>query len=485
MKKLTISKLFLYKHRFGIGYTVLALAFLAIIIILPIISPAGLSTAEMQSAVASKDLHFSNFATGEVADAPYHALQKLSIDIFGLSTYAIKLPSIVIAVVLGLLLVLLLNRWFKNNVAMLASIIAILSTPFLYLAGTGTPLIMLIFWPVLLLWLGSKIQGRDHPKPIYCFLFAFALLLALFTPYMIYLAFFIVLFAVLNPHLRFTIKKLPKFPLIVTGIIITSGIAALGYSFFSHPELIAQFFTAVGFSGDQYLNNIKAGILPFFFSNNSDSVFLSPMFGLAALALALVGLISTAKGFFASRNAIASCFIVFAVVLSGFNSEAAILLVVPFAILIAHGLRYILEKWYGLFPENPYARVFAIFPISLFLGIIIVSDLSHYIFGYRYNPSVADQFHNDLVLIQDNLLDQPTTLLVAADTTEHDFYRLLEDNTDLTVTSEAPDKVTERLATLGKWPEDINGELTRIITSPKSDNSDRIYVYTLVTENKE
>lgn len=484
MKKLTISKLFLYKHRFGIGYAVLALAFLAIIIILPLVSPTGLSTAEMQSAVTSENLHFSNFTTGELADAPYHALQKISIDLFGLSAYAVKLPSIIIAALLGLLLVLLLNRWFKNNVAMLASIIAILSTPFLYLAGTGTPLIMLVFWPVLLLWLGSKIQGRNHPKPIYCFLFAFALLLALFTPYMIYLAIFIVLFAILNPHLRFTIKKLPKIPLIVTGVIILSGLAALGYGFFRHPDLVAQLFTATSFDGSQYLNNIKAGILPFFFGNNSDSVFLSPMFGLAALALALVGLISTAKGFFASRNAIASCFIVFAVILSGFNPEAAVLLVIPFAILTAHGLRYILEKWYGLFPENPYARVFAIFPISLFLGIIIVSDLSHYIFGYRYNPAVADQFNNDLVLIQENLLDQPTTLLIAANTTEYNFYQLLKDN-NLTVASAIPNQPTGRLATLGKWPEKINGELNTIITSPKSHNSDRIYVYTVKTENKE
>lgn len=75
---------------------------------------------------------------------------------FGLSVYSVKLPSIIIGTMLGGLLILLLNRWFKNNVALLASILAVLSASFLYLAGSGTPLIMLVFWPTLLLWLDPK-----------------------------------------------------------------------------------------------------------------------------------------------------------------------------------------------------------------------------------------------------------------------------------------------------------------------------------------
>ena len=163
MSKLVISKLFLYRYRFIIGYVVLGLAFLALIICLPMISPSGLSDLERESTVASYNLHFSSITSGDLLDLPYHILQKLSILAFGLTPYAIKLPSILIGIVLGLLLILLLNRWFKSNVALLASILTVLSTPFLYLAGSGTPLIMLIFWPTLLLWLGSKIQGEKAP----------------------------------------------------------------------------------------------------------------------------------------------------------------------------------------------------------------------------------------------------------------------------------------------------------------------------------
>ena len=150
MGKLTISKLFLYRHRYGIGYTLLFLSFLALIFLIPLVSPGGLSETEMSSAVASNNLSVETAMRGDIVDLPYHILQKVSIDFLGLNTYAIKLPSIIISVFLGLLFVLLLNRWFKNNVSLLASSFVVLSTPFLFLAGSGTPLIMLVFWPTLL-----------------------------------------------------------------------------------------------------------------------------------------------------------------------------------------------------------------------------------------------------------------------------------------------------------------------------------------------
>ena len=88
---------------------------------------------------------------GDLVDLPYRLAQKASIKFLGLSAYSIKLPSIVVGLLLGLMLILLLNRWFKSNVSLLASCLMVLSTPFLYLAGTGTPLIMVVFWPTLLL----------------------------------------------------------------------------------------------------------------------------------------------------------------------------------------------------------------------------------------------------------------------------------------------------------------------------------------------
>ena len=487
MKKHTISKMFLYRHRFVIGYVLLALFFVGTLIILPAITPNGLSKAEMESVVTSQNIHYKTLLEDNVIDLPYHMLQKASIMVFGLTIYSIKLPSIIIGAFLGFLLILLLNRWFKNNVAIMASILAVLSSSFLYIAGSGTPLIMMVFWPTLLFWLGSKIQGENKPKPLYSFIFAFALLLSLFTPYMIYLAIFIVFYALVHPHLRFTIKNLPKVPFVIATLIVLGVGAFLVMNALKSENTISGLLFMDDFSWSHYFENIKTALLPFFqWSGMVESTFLAPLIGLASLALAITGLISTYRGFFASRNSIATYLIIFSIIISGFNPDCAILLILPLAILIAHGFRYILNQWYGLFPENPYARVFGIIPISIFLVIMITSDISHFVFGYRYNPAVANEFSNDLALIRKNV-DEGATLVVE-DKLEYNFYKILEhspifniENTKkIAVINSFPgsDFITERLVTLGRVDhEKSDYELSRIITNSKLENSDRLYFY--------
>ena len=493
MKKVIISKLFLYRHRFVIGYLLLAIVFTATLLYLPTITPNGLSEAEMESVVTSMNTGKDTVISGNIIDLPYHMLQKVTILLFGLTIYGIKLPSIIIGALLCFLFVLLLNRWFKNNVACLASILAVLSSSFLYIAGSGTPLIMIVFWPTLLLWLGSKIQGENKPKPLYCFIFAVVLLLSLFTPYMVYLAVFIVIYTLFHPHLRFTITHLPKVHLILATLIVLGFGALIVLNAIKNPDTVKNLVYMKGFTWQHYLENIKNAFIPFFkWSGMIESTFLAPLVGLASLALAVTGLISTYKGFFASRNSIATYLIVFTVIISGFNPNAAILLILPLAILIAHGFRYILNQWYGLFPENPYARIFGILPITVFLIIMITSDISHFVFGYRYNPAVANQFSTDLRLIRENI--EENSVLVVQSDLEYDFYKVLEKEPiwnvmgqkKIAVTKEFPTLMFDHLATLGRIEEDIDEretskldkyELTRIITNSKSENSDRIYLY--------
>ena len=472
MKKIIISKLFLYRYRFVTGYVVLGVAFMALLFTLPLFAQNGLSEAEMSSATSSYSLGKDGLLNGDLVDAPYRLLQKLSITVFGLSVYSIKLPSIIIGLILGLLLILLLNRWFKSNVSLLASCLIIMSTPFLFLAGNGTPLIMLVFWPTLLLWIGSKIQGEKRPKPMYCFMFAIAMLGSIFTPYMIYFAVFCVLFVLAQPHLRFIVKRLPKLPLVMIGIIVVAGFAALGISIYNYPEAVSELLLGVGFRAENFWGNIAAGLAPVFsWHHNLESVFLAPLVSLPTFALALIGLFSTTKGFFASRNSIASILIVFCLIITGFQPQAVVFAILPFAILVAHGIKYLLEKWYGLFPENPYARVSALIPLTVLFGFMIIPGLLQYVYGYRYNPNIANEFSDNLAVIQANLSDEQ--LLVKDN---YEFYKILSAKSDIRVVDNVEDK--GKVAVLGRWDDRPEGyELSRIITSPMRNNSDIIYVY--------
>lgn len=477
-KKVVVSQLFLYKYRFIIGYILLGLAFVGLLFILPLVAQYGLSDAEMNSAVNSYNLSIDAPLNGDLVDLPYRVIQKLSIIIFGLTPYAIKLPSILIGLVFGFLLILLLNRWFKNNVSLLASCLVILSTPFLFLAGSGTPLIMIVFWPTLLLWLGSKIQGEKRPKPMYSFLFAVAMLLSIFTPYMLYFAAFSILFVFLQPHLRFIVKNLPKIPLIIVGILIVGGIVALLMNIVNHPDTIMKLLFAEGFSINNIWSNLGTGMgLVFSWWSEVNSVFLAPLMSLPILALSLIGLFSTTKGFFASRNSIASLLLVFTVIITAFNPSAVVFFILPIAILVAHGLKYILEKWYGLFPENPYARIAAILPLTILFGTILIPSLMQYVYGYRYNPNVANNFHYELKIIRQNLTNE--TLVTSEN---YDFYKILERSTDIKVVSELGDDKPETIAMFHSTLDRPGYKLSRIITSPMRENSDIIYLYTVKGE---
>lgn len=484
MGKLNPNKYFLYKNRFIIGYILLAASFLTLILFVPKIALTGLSSGEVSSIVTSQNLNLHTIFDGNLVDLPYHLLQKIIFKLFGITIYTAILPSIIIGGLLGFFLILLLNRWFRNNTAIIASIITVLSSSFLFLVSNGTPLIMIVFWPTLLLWLGSKVQGKERPAPIWSFIFAIALFLSSFTPYMIYLIILILIYTLIHPHLRFTIKNLPKLPFALVSLIILIGFGFMGYIFLRHPEAIKPLLYSGDFKFSTYLNNLKQAFLPFFtWHGVIESIFLAPQISLPATMIAIIGLVSTFKGFFASRNSIAIFLIIFTILISGFHTDYAVLLILPFAILIAHGLRYIIYKWYNLFPENPYAKFFGIIPITIFLFTMITSDLSHFISGYRYAAPVANQFNNDLSMVLthakagDYLLldenDEFSKLLIAANTVRPIFRDSLNYYIATNVNSLPKNS---KVYTVGK-ANHTQLELQKVYTSSKSQNSDRLYLY--------
>lgn len=232
------------------------------------------------------------------------------------------------------------------------------------------------------------------------------------------------------------------------------------------------------FDFNNFLPNIVNGFTPVFqWFGESHTIFLAPLIGLPVLALALTGLFSTTKGFFASRNSIATILIIFAVAITGLNPNAVVFLILPLSILVAHGLKYLLEKWYGLFPENPYARLSALVPLVILFGIVIIPGLLQYIYGYHYNSNVASKFDYSLDIIHKNLTDET----IVADK-NFDFYRILQDSTSLKVVHDINEAETNNVAILMARANKEEYRLSRIITSPMSENSDIIYLYTVKGE---
>ncbi len=480
MKKRT-TQFFLYQYRFIIGYILLAFAFFALLTFLPHIAPGGLTQGEMDSAVTSSELNRSFMQEGDIINLPYYALQKISLHIFGLNLISIKLPSIIIAVFAGLFIILLLNRWFKNDVAVTSSILTTLSTAFLFLAGNGTPLIMYVFWLALILWLGSKIVGNDHVSPILVIAFFLSIALSAYTPHLLYVAFAIAVAGLIHPHLRFGLKQLSFWQLALCFCVSALTITPLVIGCISNPNNIQNLLFMPKFSIANFVTNISTAFAPFFsFSLVYDSIFLAPLFGLATVALIVIGALASIGKMFTSRNTVVSLLIIYAIIISGLNGDVAISIIIPIAVLSAAGLESIIEKWYSLFPENPYAHLFSIVPIVAVILTIIGSGLAHFVNGYHYAPRVAENFSDDLMTIQ-KYVKKETPILVTEDTKNYDFYRLLAKYENYQIIDS-----TEGTATYATFTpqNNENYSLKQIITSPKSRNSDRLYIYS-ITEKEE
>ncbi len=471
---------FLYKYRFQIGYLFLIITFFALVSYLPNIANSGFTIKEISSAVTSSSLSSDFINTGSVINLPYYLLQKACMSIFGLNLISVKLPSIIIGSLTALFITLLINRWFKSDVAMFGSILTVLSTAFLFLTTSGEPTIMYIFWLTLILWLGSKIVGNNNPHPLLVISFFFSVAASLYTPHLCYIAIAIALAGFTHPHLRFAMKQIKPWQSILSIAVFILTILPLGVSIFSNQWLLQDLFFMKDFSFGQFFTNISEAFAPFFsFSLTFDSVYLAPLFGLATVALVFIGTFAAVGELFTSRNTVISLIIIFSIIFSGFNQDVAMLIIIPVAILSAAGIESIFKKWYTLFPENPYAHFIGNIPVLAVTLMIIISGLSHYIYGYRYTPNVAKNFNTDILLIK----DLPSgTILVVEEDNNFDFYKLFEKYQSITVVSKAPDVINSDVAYLGTASDDERLALKQIITSSRMQKSDRLYIYEKVPD---
>lgn len=481
--KNSTKQFFASRYRLIVGYFILLIVFFCVLIFLPQVAPGGLSSQEMQSAVASSNISSDFLKTGNVINLPYHLLQKLCLSVFGLGLISVKLPSIIVGVFAALFIILLINRWFKSDVAIFGSILTVLSAAFLFLATSGTPTIMYIFWLSLILWLGSKIVGNKNPHPILVMAFFLAVALSLYTPHLTYVAIVIAIAGLIHPHLRFSLKQIKPIQVIFSIILFVVAALPLTIGCILNPHILRELFFMSDFNINTYLSNISGAYAPFFsFGMAYDSVYLAPLLNLATIALIFIGILASMNELFTSRNTIVSLLVIFAIVFAGLNQDLALIIIIPVAVLSAAGIQSIFKKWHSLFPENPYARFIGSIPMLVVVLMVIIPSFTHFVRGYHYTPNVAKNFSNDVELI--NNLESGTILVVAAEQPDREFYKLFEAYNQITVVEKMPERTPERITYLGATCDDENFNLKQIITSPKSRNSDRLYIYEKIPTNQ-
>ncbi len=477
MFKFKLTESIFYRHRYLIGYGLVALGLLAVLLFAGLYLPGGISSDEIQSVIKSSTISFSDLSTIATTNLPYHLLQQASLAMFGLSIFSIKLPSIILAFLSGIGLVLLLARWFKPNISILTSLIAITTGQFLFIAQDGTPGILYLFWAVWLMLLATLVRTNiKHKTPVKISFFILSAL-SLYTPLSIYILIAIITSTLLHPHLRYLFKQLQRTKLligIVFALILAMPLAyavwlnpTLGLTLSGIPQHWPDFISNFNSLGAQYLG----------FNRPSGATIMTPVFELGSMLIICIGVFATIKTISTARSYIIliwiSCLVPFIILKPEFN----IIMFLPLVLLLAAGFKFLLSYWYDLFPNNPYARIGGLIPIIILVSVLVLSGSDRYIYGYRYDPDLVPNFSKDISLIPKD------TKKVIVSNDELPFYKVMAKynknisfNTNIT-TSDNLFLVTKQAKT-----DFIGYKIEKIITTPLQKDSDRFYLYKKITD---
>jgi hypothetical protein len=473
----------LYRYRYVIGYgtffTVLALALLTYVTTVPY----GLTQNEMNSAVTSMHLNLRAITPLNLVDVPYHILQKASISFLGLTSFSIKLPSILVAFGTGVCLVFMLRKWFRDNVAVISSLLAVTTVPFLSGGRTGTSLIMTFFWTSLLLLAATNALHTRRFAAIWKVTGLIAALALLYSPFGIYPLIALAVSGILHPHVRHMFRTTRKAAYILYGAIGAIALSPLVIGAVAHPNILVtlagiQLETITwGKLADNTRQLYGLFVNPLGPAMRGD--FIVPLFGTSTLAIMIFGLLKTIFDHHSARSYMLFIWLGFLLPLIFLNPTTPFVIFIPCILLLAIGTETLIREWYDIFPFNPYARLAALIPLVILLGSIMSTNMFRYFYGHMYAPN-GSYAHDELTAIRKVIdrkdINKSSVLLAVADNQK--FYDLLRrDYPKLQVSEKAEVPAKGTLIALGDRA--INGEVPyRIVTNGRSTDAHVLSVYT-------
>lgn len=475
MGNLNISELYLYRWRYQIGYSLVALGLIAALIFAGMYLPGGISSHEMQSVIKSSSINAKDFWSANAINLPYYLLQKVSLVIFGVSVLSIKLPSIILAFLSAIGIVLLLKQWFKPRTAVLASLIAITTGQFLFIAQNGTPDVLYLFWPVWILLIASLIPVQEKFRKIFVAAFFALAALSLYTPLSIYVIIVIAGAIILHPHLRYLIKQLSIVELAAGLVIVLLLISPLIFSIINTPSLGLTLLGVPAKWPNIGANLASIGNQYFNFKGSSATTIITPFFELGSFLLIALGAYFVVKTRTTAKNYVVILWMICLVPVVIANPDLTSITFLPLVILLGSGLSGILSHWYDLFPHNPYARIGGLVPIVILVTVLVLSGVNRYVYSYRYNPGIVPNFSNDLRLIPKE------TKNIVVSNQELPFYGVISKYNKKINVSTVPTSDTF-IATHNAKQVFTGYTISQIITTNTRDNSDRFYVYKKITE---
>lgn len=480
-----ITDYLLYRWRYVIGYSVIGISIVGLLLLAGLYVPGSLNKEEMDSVVASHSLSIKSleaFDPKSVVNLPYNLLQRLSTELLGVTNFSIKLPSLLLGVLSALGMILLLQMWFRKNVAILTTVLVITTGQFLFVAQNGTPSIVYIFWSVWLLLAAMMVSRRAKHLRLWKIVLFSTAALSLYTPLSIYILIALASAVILHPHLRYLVRQLlkAKSNVAIAAFFALLAIAPLGYAIYKDPS-VGMTLLGVPQTMPDILANLFI-LLKQYFSFNAPGVgvLMTPIYSLGSMVLIILGIIRLSTTNYTARSYIISAWAILLLPVLLITPNFSTITFVPAMLLMAMGISSLLRSWYQLFPRNPYARIVGLIPLTILIGGMFLSGVSRYTYSYTYNPDIAKHFSHDLQLVNAQLgtKNRGATVLAVAPS-ERQFYDIVaEKHKDVSVTSDKPDLQTPTTI-VSHLAHRTNALQTPqyIVTDSRAELADRFYIY--------
>ena len=474
-----ITDYFLYKRRYVLGYSAIALAVIGLLLLAGLYVPGGLTKGEMESTVISSGLSLKTFDPATIVNLPYHMLQRLSFEAFGISNLSIKLPSLILATATIIGILLLLRRWFRGNVALLTTVLVVTTGQLLFIAQSGTPSIMYIFTSVWILLTALLISRRVAWSGGWKAVLFIIAAISLYTPLSIYILVALLSALALHPHLRYLVRRLPKLKVALAALCALIIIAPLIYAIIKQPHIGLTLLGVPETQPNFWDNGVKILQQYLDFITPSSGELITPIYGLGPMLLVILGALRLVTTKYTARSYIISAWVILLLPVVIINPNFVSVTFVPLVLLMAMGIDILLGNWYRLFPRNPYARIVGLVPLAILIGGMVVSGIDRYVYGYHYDPQTISHFSRDLPLLnlELNNEDRGLTALVVGNKEIPFYTAVAHHHKNVMVNPTQVDPATKTIIISNAANHDSTVGLTRIVTGRSSVNADRLYIY--------
>lgn len=436
-RKKAVQNSWLYQHRYWFVAIIIALLALFMAAYRFWTIPYGLSIQEKQSAIASSQLindPGSILPTGQadgLVNLPWRLLQGCSIKLLGMSVFSVRLPAVIAALLAVVVIIFLLSKIFRPNLAAMSGLLLVSSSFAIALSRSGTPVALITLLVSLALLAGYYIaNGSDKARRRGFWGAAIVCGLLTYMTGGIYLVIALVAAAIVHPRIRLVLKsnKAHSIAYCVLYLVLTLPLSS---------AVVADL---IGASGNDTLKRLLAigrpslsnlGEFAAAYAGLHGQVvggLIVPMTSIVGGILTLGGLVYCAMHARASvRFYLLIAMLVVLFTTGACNPGLIYLLFIPVAILQTMCIAWITNSWYGLFPKNPYARVFAVVPIAILIGSLCLVDANRYFNSAGYDSDVVYSFDQKTPVAIDFIKGgkDKSLLLIADNSTDREFYRQL------------------------------------------------------------